>query len=298
MGETSRRDRALNGPAVTSAPLRFAYNTNSLREHDGPGAIRLLANLGYDAIELSLLEQHYDPLRGTPEQLDAIKAAVRQTGLGVIVGAGVPLALSDERFEPSLFHPDAEGRALRLRFLQASADVAAELDSACLVFCTGTLQLGLDRQRALDWLERGLGDLCHYATERGVRVALEPEPDHLIESLGDFRELQRRVGPALGMTLDVGHVACTEDGELAEVIAALLADEHPEHVQIEDIRERRHEHLPFGEGDLDFPPILRTFAEADYRGYLGVELSRHSHEAERRAAESLTFLRDASALLR
>src|SRR5688500_15393727 len=111
---------------ATPAPLRLAYNTNGLREHDGPGAIRLLHGLGYDAVELSLLAQHYDPLRGTPEQLAGIKAALRETGLGAIVGAGVPLALSDERFEPSLFHPDAEGRALRLRFLQAAADVAAE----------------------------------------------------------------------------------------------------------------------------------------------------------------------------
>ncbi len=56
-----------------SQRLRLAYNTNGLREHDGPGAIRLLSERGNDAVELSLLEQHYDPLRGTRDQLQAIK---------------------------------------------------------------------------------------------------------------------------------------------------------------------------------------------------------------------------------
>lgn len=79
------------------------------------------------------------------------------------------------------------------------------------------------------------------------------------------------------MTLDVGHVVCTEAGPAVD--------------EIEDISGRRHEHLPFGEGKIDFPPILAAFRAAGYRGYLGVELSRHSHEAERRATESLAFLR-------
>jgi L-ribulose-5-phosphate 3-epimerase len=274
--------------------LRFAYNTNGLRQHDGPSAIRLLARLGYDAVELSLLEQHHDPLRGSRRGLDAIRAALEETGLDVVVGAGVPLALSAERFEPTLFHPDPKGRALRRRFLEAATDVAAALGSRCLVVCTGSRHPEVEPATAQARLDEGLDSLCRYAHARGVRIAVEPEPGHLIESLGDYRALKARVGPLLGLTLDVGHVVCTEGGSPADEIAAVLADEHPEHVQIEDIGDRRHEHLPFGEGEIDFPPILAAFARAGYRGYLGVELSRHSHEAERRAAESLAFLRNAS----
>jgi len=280
--------------SVHSPRLGIAYNTNGLREHDGPSAIRLLARLGYNAVELSLLEQHYDPLRGSPTQLRDIQAALRETGLGVVVGAGVPLALSDERFEPSLFHPDPEGRALRQRFLEASIDLAAELRSRCLVFCTGVRRPEVDPAQALAWLDEGLAALCDHGATRDVRIALEPEPGHLIESLEDYRSLQARVGPALGLTLDVGHVVCTESKPPAAVIAEVLAEKHPDHVQIEDIRDRKHEHLPFGEGEIDFPPILQTFINAGYAGHLGVELSRHSHEADRRAAESLAFLRHAA----
>src|SRR5215210_4089357 len=160
-------------PRPAEPGLRFAYNTNGLREHDGPSAIRLLGKLDYDAVELSLLEQHYDPLGGSRDQLGAIHAALRETGLGVIVGAGVPLALSAERFEPSLFHPDPGGRALRRRFLEASIDVAAELGSDCLVFCTGPRRPEVEPAQALTWLQEGLEAVCAYGEAHGVRVALE-----------------------------------------------------------------------------------------------------------------------------
>ena len=38
-----------------------------------------------------------------------------------------------------------------------------------------------------------------------------------------------------------------------------------------------HEHLMFGEGTMDFPPIFAALREIGYAGGLHVELSRHSH---------------------
>ena len=51
------------------------------------------------------------------------------------------------------------------------------------------------------------------------------------------------------------------------------------HVQIEDMRRGVHEHLDFGDGEIDFPPVLSALAEIGYRGLVCVELSRHSHTA-------------------
>ena len=46
----------------------------------------------------------------------------------------------------------------------------------------------------------------------------------------------------------------------------------------------------FGEGEIDFPPILQTLAEIGYRGGVHVELSRHSHNAVDTARQALAFL--------
>ena len=54
----------------------------------------------------------------------ALGEAVLALGLAAVVGAGVPFGLSEDPFEPSLFHPDPDGRALRRRFLSAAIGVA------------------------------------------------------------------------------------------------------------------------------------------------------------------------------
>ncbi len=54
-----------------------------------------------------------------------------------------------------------------------------------------------------------------------------------------------------------------------------------------------HDHLMFGEGEIDFPPILQALREVGYTGGVHVELSRHSHDAVRTARAALAFLQKA-----
>ena len=61
-------------------------------------------------------------------------------------------------------------------------------------------------------------------------------------------------------------------------------------VHIEDMRRGVHEHLMFGDGEMDFLPILQALKKIDYAGGVHVELSRHSHDAVNTAKRALTFL--------
>ena len=61
-------------------------------------------------------------------------------------------------------------------------------------------------------------------------------------------------------------------------------------VHIEDMRRGVHEHLMFGEGEIDFPPVLQALAEVGYTGGVYVELSRHSHEGPEAARRAFRFL--------
>jgi L-ribulose-5-phosphate 3-epimerase len=62
-------------------------------------------------------------------------------------------------------------------------------------------------------------------------------------------------------------------------------------VHIEDMRTGVHDHLMFGEGEIDFPPVFSALRQAGYTGGLHVELSRHSHDAVETARRALAFLR-------
>jgi sugar phosphate isomerase/epimerase len=64
-------------------------------------------------------------------------------------------------------------------------------------------------------------------------------------------------------------------------------------VQIDDMRRGVHEHLEFGTGEVDVPPVLDALREVGYGGLVAVELPRHSHAAPDVARRSLAFLREA-----
>jgi sugar phosphate isomerase/epimerase len=101
-------------------------------------------------------------------------------------------------------------------------------------------------------------------------------------------------GPSrLGLTLDVGHCRCLEPDPEPECVRR--AGPWLATVQIDDMRRGVHEHLPFGEGEVDLPGVLAALRGAGYRGLVSVELPRHSHAAPVLAERSLHALRAAEA---
>jgi sugar phosphate isomerase/epimerase len=55
-----------------------------------------------------------------------------------------------------------------------------------------------------------------------------------------------------------------------------------------------HEHLMFGEGELDLPAALAALEEIGYDGLVAVELSRHAHRAHQVVPAAMRSLRQAA----
>ena len=111
-----------------------------------------------------------------------------------------------------------------------------------------------------------------------------------IDTFARFAELDERVGHELfQLTVDLGHVHCIEQGEVADHVR--VWGPRIINIHIEDMNRGVHEHLMFGEGTMDFPPIARALREVGYQGGLHVELSRHSHMAVEAVRKSSAFLR-------
>ena len=122
-----------------------------------------------------------------------------------------------------------------------------------------------------------------------MRLAFEPEPGMMIERLDDFDRLAAEIDdPRFGLTLDLGHVYCLDDGDPAERIRSYAQPLF--NVHIEDMRAGVHEHLMFGEGEMRFEPIVAALRTAGYAGTVNVELSRHSHDAVRAAQAAFAYL--------
>jgi L-ribulose-5-phosphate 3-epimerase len=140
-------------------------------------------------------------------------------------------------------------------------------------------------QRLVD----GCRVLCDHAATRQLRLAFEPEPGMFIDRMACYAELHDRVNrPNFGLTIDIGHLHCQGDIPIADHLRRwrdVLWNVH-----IEDMRRGVHEHLMFGEGEIDFCPVLRTLKEIGYQGGVHVELSRHSHDAVNTARRAFEFL--------
>jgi sugar phosphate isomerase/epimerase len=110
-----------------------------------------------------------------------------------------------------------------------------------------------------------------------------------IDTMTRFEHLLDRLrAPSLQLTLDIGHLHCL--GELPIEDQIRRWGSHIVNVHIEDMCRGVHEHLMFGEGEMDFPPILRALREVGFSGGVHVELSRHSHDGPAAASQAFQVL--------
>ncbi|HET6359787.1 sugar phosphate isomerase/epimerase family protein [Streptomyces sp.] len=281
-----------------ATPIRLGYGTNGLTDLRLGDALALLADLGYDGVGLTLDHMHLDPL--TPNlaaRTSQVAATLGQLGLDVTVETGARYVLDPRRKHgPSLLDPDPDGRAARTTLLTTAVQVAADLGAHALHCFSGITPADATPDTAWKRLEESLTPVLEAAADAGVALAIEPEPGHLLATLADFHRLRGILGDPepLGLTLDIGHCQCLEPAPAADCVR----DAAPwlRHVQIEDMRRGVHEHLPFGDGEIDFPPVLEALAATGYQGLTVVELPRHSHAGPELARASIEFLRSQAPL--
>ena len=150
-----------------------------------------------------------------------------------------------------------------------------------------------------DW-KRVVERLHERAAALGFVLALETVPmipseqgglPYLVQSAEAADFVRGFQSPHVGVCLDVNHVNLTEDlADAARHFAGLIATVH-----LSDNHGVHEEHLPPGEGTINWLPALRAIYEAGYAGPLNMELHVppshgllvRAREWAERAAESL-----------
>lgn len=268
------------------------YNTNGFAHHRLEDAVEILADLGYRSVALTLDYYALDPYDPDPAgQQRRIAALLARHRLRCVIETGARFLLDPRRkHQPTLLDADPGAQARRFDFLRRGIDLAADLNADAVSFWSGAAPAGEPEETLWPRLADGCRRLCEHADRRGVRLAFEPEPGMFVDTMPRFAHLSALVAhPRFGLTLDVGHLYVT--GELP-------VTPHLEHwrdvlwnVHLEDMRRGVHDHLPFGEGEVDFSEALGGLGRVGYTGGLHVELSRHSHDAVETARRSLVWLR-------
>lgn len=277
--------------------MRLAYNTNGLAHHDLLDAIDLLADIGYEGISITLDHGALNPFsEHTPAQLARVAEKLKTRRLQCAIETGARFLLDPRRkHEPTLVTADPSARSRRVDFLNRAIDIAGRLAAGCVSLWSGVVHDGAGQDEVFDRLAESLPPVLKEARRRGVMLAFEPEPGMLIDTVARYDDLRSRLADRgidtslLGLTIDVGHLHCLAEVPVAEKIRG--AGDRLVNVHIEDMRVGVHEHLMFGQGEIDFPPVIAALAEIGYDGLLSVELSRHSHEGPQAAQQAYNFLR-------
>jgi L-ribulose-5-phosphate 3-epimerase len=271
--------------------MRFGYNTNGFAHHRLEDALTILAELGFQSVALTL-DHHalnpYDP--ETSRQLPLVRANLQNRGSAVVIETGARFLLDPWRkHQPTLLSSDEGQRQRRLDFLRRAVDVAGALDADAVSFWSGTAMEPASEDMLMDRLVEGCRQLCEYAEQRRIRLAFEPEPGMFIDTMARFAELHQRVSHrSFGLTIDIGHLHCM--GETPIALHLRRWRDWLWNVHIEDMRRGVHDHLMFGEGEIDFAEVMTALSEIGYTGGVHVELSRHSHDAVETARRALAFL--------
>lgn len=274
--------------------FHLGYGTNGFGNHRLDDALRIIADLGYTAVALTLDHNHLDPYADDmPMQVDHVANLLGRLGLRSVVETGARYLLDPVRKHyPTLV---CDEPAQRVDFLRRAVRIAAGLGSDCVSYWSGIKPSTVDDETAWQRMLDGVGAVLEEAEKYDLPLGLEPEPGMFVEHLSDALRLREELGePRLfGITIDIGHCVAVEPVDAATCIRR--AGDLLVNVQLDDMRTGVHEHLEFGEGELDLPATLAALSEVGYTGVAAVELPRHSHAAPVVASRAFTALQQALA---
>jgi L-ribulose-5-phosphate 3-epimerase len=273
--------------------MLLGYNTNGFAHHRLDDTLEILAEQGYESVAITLDYQHLNPYQpDLAMRLEQTRFLLEELKLACVIETGARFLLDPRRkHQPTLLSPNAEERQRRIDFLVRAVDIAAALGAQAVSFWSGTaLEEGSAKEEIWGRLVEGCQRLVEHAAEKQVRLAFEPEPGMFIDTMERYAQLHARVqSPHFGLTLDIGHLHCL--GEVPMGPHIVKWQDVLWNVHIEDMKKGMHEHLMFGEGEIDFPPVLAALTQVGYKGGLHVELSRHSPDAVNTARKAIGFLR-------
>jgi sugar phosphate isomerase/epimerase len=259
----NRQSRTLPGPwlltgALCPAQSPFAPLLFAGRLDEG---ITALAELGYDAIELSLRE---------PQELDVEGLQIRLSQLGLAVSSiGTGRMFYEQGL--SFTSPVEEVRRQAAERLLEHLELAARLGAAVTVGgARGTLPRNDPAEAAR--LRQISAELVHKIGERadqlGVTLLVEPinryETNFINKTEDGLRFLDEAGLPNARLLLDTFHMNI-EEVSLAEAIS--MAGDRLGYVHLADSN-RQAPHS----GHTDLAGVLHALAEIGYQGYLGMEV--------------------------
>ncbi|MGC8816473.1 MAG: sugar phosphate isomerase/epimerase family protein [Candidatus Hadarchaeum sp.] len=254
--------------------MKFGLSGLLFPESTVEEVITNIGELGADHVELIFDLPNFPP-NTSLRVLPSLKKLIDSYGLGASIHGPI------WDLNPLSWHSTI--RRLALKYMRKSIDVCSALGGEIVVVHPGRCPfprvknfLSPARERFLRFTQESL----EYARSRGVKLALENFPmaaEFPYSSPQEMLPLVKELD-GLGITFDVGHAFLNKiwqnisspERRIAEEIK--LVGDHIVNVHFHDNRGRHDDHLPPGEGSINFRPIVNALRKIGYDGWITVEL--------------------------
>ncbi len=274
--------------------MKLAFSSNAYMHFSIEETMARIADCGYSGIEILADVPHAWPAGLLEERKDSIRESLAKHNLTISnINAFMMNAVADPRqpyWHPGWTDPDPHYRAIRREHTKRCLQLAVEVGANNITTEPGGfLAEGQSWQQGADIFYEELMPCMEIAEQLGVDLLIEPEPELLIETFGQYLEFVDRIDSnRLGLNFDIGHSYCVrEDPE--EWIAKMQS--HTRHYHFEDIAASRvHAHLIPGHGAIDFAATLREISKTDYDGWVTVELYPYIDNPDCAAREAHDYL--------
>jgi len=226
----------------------------------------VIAGAGFRVIEMSTAPSHVD--LSDRRRLRDLKDRIADLGLRVH-SLHAPFG-----HDVNLTSPDPAQRQQALDRLIQAADVLCAVNPGGLyvIHPGGEDQRWVwERDARLALSVDGLTAVWSACQERGLMLVVETPLPHLLGGQPqDFAWiLERLPGEGLGVCVDTSH--CALGGFLYEVMVSLRA--RLVHLQASDNRGHADDHLPPGEGVIDWARVRSTLERVGYQGVFMLEVT-------------------------
>ncbi|MCO4252008.1 sugar phosphate isomerase/epimerase family protein [Pseudarthrobacter raffinosi] len=247
-------------PVGVTSVKDLYYLTNGSMET----AVRDIAAAGYEGTEMfdgNLVEYADRP--------DELRETLSNAGLELVsVYTGANFIYAD-------ILPD------ELHRIRRAAELATIFGAERLVVGGGARRAAGTTDEDYDRLGTALDRVTDIAEEFGLSASYHPHLTTIVESPDELDRLMSKT--RIGFCPDTAHLAAG-GGDPAAAIRKY--PDRIRHVHLKDFKKDPFQFLPLGEGDLDFPDIIRAVKESGYDSWLMVELD--SYDGDPRAAAEIS----------
>jgi fructoselysine 3-epimerase len=254
--------------------VRTGFRTIGYRRFSVDTAIRRIAGIGYDGVEVCLEHPGLEP-----EEIDVLRGAALAT---VAAGESVEIATVS-------YHGDRDPLSLRWKRALRAIELTSSMGTGILII--NSPRPGPNAPESLqEQFHEQLEQQLERAERLGVILAIEPEPGLLVDDVDDVLELIGRMqSEHLRVNLDLGHAFLTEHDVPAAIrrLGDLIVAAH-----IEDMPSGEHRHLIPGEGDMDLPATIDALDDVGFDGWLTVDLFDIADAPDDAAEVSLARVRE------